>query len=232
MLSSHLGVKGYGPGSFPQLIVSGNFSLVKANGQPFTTPLQGSLGWAFFHSSNANPLALLLEFIWSRLAREYQLGGLWGEDLEQEVLRPFLIGHPAVESGKTFGWHLESLDWDKIDDAGSKYTEWQPEFVTDQQAVVLTMLSNGSVVRTDDEGFIALAADAGESPDDFARTLQETRLVARAQEELVLITVALVVACLPEGQFVAAENNTGRLTRWIAAQLLKDPTADSPDEAS
>lgn len=217
ILTSNLGVKGYGPGSFPQLIVSGNYSLVKANGQPFTTPMVDHPGWAFFHSSNANPLALLLEFIWTRLARDYDLGGLWGEDLEQEQLRPFLIGHPAVQDGKALGWHLEYVPWEMVEDTQSAYAGWAPEFVTDAHAVVLTMLSSGRTVTSDDDGFIALAADAGLSAEELVQQLIHTRLVAQSGNELELITEGLVVACLPDGQFVAAEDNTGRLSRWLSA---------------
>jgi hypothetical protein len=214
-LLKNLGVKGYGPGSFPQLIVSGSYSLVKANGQPFTTPLVGHPGWAFFDSSNANPLALLLEFVWTRLARDYDIGGLWGEDLDQELLRPFLIAHPAVEKDKPVGWNVEYVPWDKVRDTVSAYAEWQPEFVTEAQSVVLTMLSVGGSVFTDDVEFVALAAEAGMSPENFVQSLIDTRLLARAGNELELITEGLVVALLPDGRIVAAENNTGRLSRWL-----------------
>ncbi len=53
---------GFGVGSFPQLIVCGNYSLIKMNGYPYSAPMDSEF-WNFFASSNANPILLILEFI-------------------------------------------------------------------------------------------------------------------------------------------------------------------------
>jgi hypothetical protein len=43
--------RGFGVGSFPQLIVSGNYSLVKMNGHPYSAPMDSEF-WNFYGSSN------------------------------------------------------------------------------------------------------------------------------------------------------------------------------------
>lgn len=134
-----------------------------------------------------------------------------------EQLRPFLIGHPTVEDGKALGWHLEYLPWEMVEDTETAYAGWAPEFVSDAHAVVLTMLSSGPTVTSDDDGFIALAADVGLTPEELVQQFIHTRLVAQSGNKLELITEGLVVACLPDGQFVAAEDNTGRLSQWLSA---------------
>jgi hypothetical protein len=84
-LTEQIGVLGYGVIGFPQLIISGRYCLAKANGQPVSAQLHDGK-WPFYLSSSANPLQLLLEYIWTRLEREFHIGGLWGEDLAQPAL--------------------------------------------------------------------------------------------------------------------------------------------------
>lgn len=55
---------GFGVHSFPQLIISDNFSLIKLNGQPYSAALQDNQ-WIFYASSRSNPVLLILELIWT-----------------------------------------------------------------------------------------------------------------------------------------------------------------------
>ena len=125
-LSEQIGTQGYGPGSFPQLMNSGRYSLGKANGQPYSTRMHGDW-WPFYFSSRVKPLLLLLEYVWTRLDLEFGIGGLWGEDLSQEKLNSFRLTKAAEEEGR-IGWHLQWVDLDEADLAGSDDLEpWQPE---------------------------------------------------------------------------------------------------------
>lgn len=60
-------VMGFGPLSFPSLIICDKFSLIKSNGMPFASPLDKDGWWPFYVSSFENPLYFLLEIIWTRL---------------------------------------------------------------------------------------------------------------------------------------------------------------------
>jgi len=64
---------------------------------------------AFLASSSINPAQLLLEFIWTRLAYEYSLVELWGEDLELENFNPCLMGRINEVNDKT-GWEYEYIN--------------------------------------------------------------------------------------------------------------------------
>ncbi|MFH9962797.1 DUF6602 domain-containing protein [Streptomyces mirabilis] len=80
-LEQNIGSAGFGPTYFPQLIISGVYSLVKTNGRPFMVPLVDGW-WPFYFSTPENPLRLLLEFIWTRLDEMYGFGyELWGKIL-------------------------------------------------------------------------------------------------------------------------------------------------------
>jgi hypothetical protein len=54
---------------------------------------------------------------------------------------------------------------------------------------------------------------------DIGTVLLVTGLVAMADDEMELITDRCRTAVLPDGRLIAGEDNTGRLTRWIARYL-------------
>jgi hypothetical protein len=49
----------------------------------------------------------------------------------------------------------------------------------------------------------------------------ETRLVGLSGNKLQLITEECQPAILPTGEYIAAENNSGRLTRWLLKNIIK-----------
>ncbi|WP_143194094.1 DUF6602 domain-containing protein [Micromonospora sp. CB01531] len=217
-LGSNTGVRGFGPGSFPQLIVSGGYSLLKANGQPFSTRLQDGK-WPFCVSSSTNPLQLLLELIWTRLHREFGMGDPWGEDLSIENFSAFLLAD-AVESDGRTGWVYEIVDASEEHLAAQETSvEWEPARLSHEQFVVIQALCNGWVVETDNYEFLTFLSQAGIDPESFINGLLETGLVGTSGRELQLITEECQCVMLPDGQAVAAENNTGRLSRWVARHL-------------
>lgn len=105
--------RGFGVGSFPQLIISDKFSLIKLNGEPYCTPLLND-EWIFYASSRSNPVLLILEFIWTRMSKLYKIGGLWGEDLELESFAPLLRGK-AVQVDGMAGWAYNYDIYDEKD---------------------------------------------------------------------------------------------------------------------
>jgi hypothetical protein len=124
-LGRNLEIPGFGPGSFPQLIVSGGYSLVKTNGQPFSAPLADGR-WPFYCSSSVNPLQIMLELIWTRLARDFNLGVPWGEDLTIEALRPLILGSVEERAGR-LGWNYEYIKASQAElIANDDYNNWQP----------------------------------------------------------------------------------------------------------
>ena len=218
-LEGSIGVEGFGVGSFPQLIVSGGFTLAKANGQPYSSPLVKDDWWPFYFSTPVNPLLMLLEYVWTRLDRLYGIGGLWGEDLEVEVPHALLLAKAGRHEDGRVGWHYEAVNNSENALASLGDTEgWEPCFLTAQQFVVIDRLQGGGRIRFDDETLHAFLQDGGiEDLNAFWEELLATGLAARSGDgtELVLITKNCQTAVLPDGRLVAAENNTGRLFRWI-----------------
>jgi hypothetical protein len=80
--------------------------------------------------------------------------------------------------------------------------------------VVIDRLCREDVFMTEPD-LLTYLANAGRQPDSFFQSLVDTNLVARDGSRLVLTTTACETAILPDGRSIAAENNTGRLTRWL-----------------
>ncbi|WKV72855.1 hypothetical protein AW27_015740 [Streptomyces sp. PCS3-D2] len=218
-IGQNIGKHGFGPANFPQLIVSGGYSLVKANGRPFMTPLIDGW-WPFYFSTPENPLRLLLEFIWTRLDELYGLGGeVWGEDLETEIARTLLSCRAAILDGRG-GWQIQVHNaGDETLDVTSATERWRPNFIGEEEFVLLTRLCQGREVRCDDPEMIAWLKSRGVEISDVRNRLLETRLVASSGQSLKLIAKKCQLAILPTGEYVAAENSTGRLDRWVFRRI-------------
>ncbi len=217
-LHAKINTHGYGPGSFPQLMISGRYSLVKANGQPYSARMHGDW-WPFYFSSRVKPLLLVLEYVWTRLDLEFGIGGLWGEDLALEKLNQFLLTQ-AAEEGDRIGWRHKWVDLDEAQLTGSDDLEpWQPESLSIEQFVVITRLCEGHRVFLDDDDFLGYLGEQGVDLEEVRASLLDTGLVAMAGTEMELITDRCRTAVLPDGRLIAGEDNTGRLTRWIARHL-------------
>lgn len=214
-----LGARGFGVHSFPQLIISGGYSLVKTNGRPYSAPLHDGK-WPFYCSTPTNPLLLLLEYIWTRLAWDFDIGGLWGEDLMIERFHSFLLATAEERDGIAIGWKYEYLDACEDELAATRdCAEWEPTRLSAEQFVTISLMCEGRTVRFDDPDLLAYLAERGLGIDQFKQDLLQTRLVAISGNELELITERCQCAILSNGEFVAGEDNTGRFTRWLQRQM-------------
>lgn len=219
-LNDNLGQWGFGVGSFPQLIICDKHSLVKLNGQPYNAPMRDEY-WDFYVSSRTNPVRLILEFIWTKLSRQYNMGGLWGEDLDAETFNVLLSGKIKQVDDKT-GWdYHHTVIKDEILSVEPDSVPWEPCYLSDTQHVIISRLCNGETERIDDPSLIKYLNDKGENIDEFVKYLQMTGLVALDGKELKLTTEKCECLILPNGKFVAAENNTGRLSRWVTNFLAQ-----------
>ncbi|HZT96875.1 MAG TPA: DUF6602 domain-containing protein [Chloroflexota bacterium] len=225
-LAEQINVPGYGPGSFPQLMISGKYSLGKANGQPYSARMHEGW-WPFYFSTRVKPILLLLEYVWTRLNQEIGIGGLWGEDLSLERLSPFLITQAAASEAGRVGWRYEAVALDESQlESGEEFEPWEPEFVSIHEFVALTRLCDGHRVVLNDPDLLRYLADAQVDPQDLRERLLDTGLVALAGDEIELITERCQTAVLPDGRYVAGENNTGRLSRWLERYL--ESRSDAP----
>jgi hypothetical protein len=212
-LGSHIGEDGYGPNAFPNLVISGQYSLIKTDGRPYLGPMTNGY-WPFVCSSRHNPLLLLLEVVWTRLSERFAIEGLWGDDLEHEVLTPLLSGAPDDETAGA--WRMTWTNWKEARlKEGNTQFSWEPAHLTDEQAQVLLGLNRGSVLRLSDAILSELADSDGVALEEFVDGLLKTSLVALDGDRFIIAT-NYDILFLPSGEIVAGDNSTGRLGRWAA----------------
>jgi hypothetical protein len=216
-LTDKLQTLGYGPPSMPNLIVANGVSLVKLSGHPYSHPVLSDGWWPLVASSTVNPTLLILEHLWTRISYLHPAPELFGEDLETEKLSPLIEAKPVeVDSGSgRWGWQFKEQKRSAKELAeGPIQGEWEPATLDDEQNIVLHRLCSEDIDTTDPD-LLAFLADRGREPQEFIASLVKTTLVAREGTMLVPTTVQCEIVLLPDGRFVAGENNTGRLSRWV-----------------
>ncbi len=215
-LVKNTGKLGFGPTSFPQLMISGNYSLIKLNGQPYMGR-RGDNRWCFYASARSNPILMLLELLWTRLSRLGILQvELWGEDLIKQNFIQLLLAEPEITE-KKMGWKctIIPVQSEEFKEAPAE-TDWSPYYVTLTQFSILGQLCNGKVVQVDDIGLLNYLSSKNEQIQDVLDPLFEIGLVVLSGKEIKLTTDMLTCAILPNGKYAVAENNSGRFTDWLA----------------
>jgi len=220
-LSKNIGKLGYGPSSFPHLVISGKFSLVKANGQPFLIRSSDNR-WPFLGSARCNPLILVLELIWTKIVRMRILqGDVWGDDLIQQNIIPLLYADPTSEDGR-LGWNYIRITADEGHlEKEPAEIEWKPYIVSKEQAVIFNQLCNGFDVRIDDTSLIEYLSSQNKNINDVLNPLFEKGLIVLDGKKIKLTTEQLTSLILPTGEFAVGENNSGRLINWVTKHFKK-----------
>lgn len=209
--------KGYGVPSFPHQITCNGSSLVKLTGQPYMAPMDSDY-WTFYASTRANPLWIMIELIWTKIANRFSIGMPWGEDLDVEVLNR-LMGAKAIVKNGQGGWLLDYTEMDGEDDISVHQEAWTPIFVSSTQFVIFNELCNEGSVDISEPKFVEYMGKEGLSVESFVADLRKTGFVALDGNLLKLTTVEMMCGIFPEGGFAVAENNTGRMTRYMHRKI-------------
>jgi hypothetical protein len=163
---------------------------------------------------------LVLELIWTRLVRlQFLDGKIFGDDLKQQNLTPLLFADAGIWDGK-LGWKYTCIPFseEQLKQAPAE-EDWKPHYVTETQAVIFHQLCTGKIVRIDDPDLLKWLASKREKLDDVLKPLFEKGLILLDGKKIKLTTEMLACMILPTGKFVVAENNSGRLTNWVAEQI-------------
>lgn len=205
---------GMGVNSFPHQIIGGEFSLVKANGFPYTTTLVDGK-WPFLLSTRHNFVRIMLELLFSKIDALFGTELAFDNSIEQEAMASCLRGR-AIKKDDKAGWEytFDNITEKALKTRGHTY-EWRPAQLTLAQHVIITQLCNKSKVDMTDKSFVEFAEKEPGGIAGFIQSLIDTRLVAKKGNHLVLTTVNCLGLIGPDGNFYAAENNTGQLMKWL-----------------
>lgn len=208
---------GMGAGSFPQLIIGGAYSIVKANGLPYAPALYRGM-WPFLLSSSHNPVRILLELLFTKLDFRFDSNLAEDDSLERECMSVCLSTKAVQKDGKS-GWEYQFHPMKEKDlrKRGSSY-KWAPVEITDAQHAVFVKLCTEGHIALDEASFEDFAREQAGGFEGFIESLVKTQLIAIHGKKLVLTTIKCQVVVTPEGVF-AAENHDGQLTAWMHTQL-------------
>lgn len=219
-------IAGFGPLNFPNLIICGQYTMLKQNGMPFGCPMQEDNWWPFYTSSSYNPTKFILEAIWTRLSYKFEQlpDEIFGEDLIMEPANRFLDCRIKEIDGH-YGWEYNyfTLSDEFLKDSPGA-VEWQPvELDITQHLIVAELCRKGEIDLTTDKELESYVVKEGSytSLTDFIDKLNETGLVFVENNKLKLLTDQCECVILPNGKFVAGENKSGRLTNWVMKEIAR-----------
>ncbi len=212
--------RGMGAGSFPQLMIGGEYSLVKLNGLPYVGSLVDGM-WPLIASTSHNPLRVLLELLFTKLDFLYSTNLAIDDSNEQEALSLCLRAR-AVKRDDVQGWEYmyDDLPEKALKQRGSSY-QWTPAEFTSGQFVIVHRLCMGHDIRIDSPDFVEFASKESGGIEAFIEALLTSRLVATDGPRLRLTTVDCMAMVTPDGKFVAGENNAGQMEVWLEHRLGK-----------
>ncbi|MGL1902534.1 MAG: hypothetical protein OCC49_10390 [Fibrobacterales bacterium] len=209
-LEENMFQKGYGPFSYPDLIICKDSCLIKLNGEPYHPVInEGYL--EFYMSCTNHNTVILTELILGRLSRFVDMD--YGEDDSDEPLKPFL-GAKLSKKGDKFGWIIRAHNYSPDRGIDSEGLEWKPCKVSLDAFAIFQVLCLRNVKLGEIKGKVLL------------QELIDTRLVATNDLEMTLTTIKLECCVMPDGCFYVGENKDGYFDRW-ASKVLKH-SATSP----
>lgn len=212
---------GYGPLNFPNLIINGNFTLLKGDGMPYGSQIIDGQ-WAFYLSSSESPILKFLEIIWTQLSYRFELPvDIFGEDLVTEGTNLFLKAN-VVNVGGFRGWNYEYVALSKKTlekNIGNK--EWEPVELSIEANHVVSYLCKYNRIRVEQINQKLSSIGKEVNLEKFLESLIKTELVYKNGNELRLLTDQCQIVYIPERGFFAADNKTGKLSRWAGIQMKK-----------
>ncbi len=224
---------GYGPISFPNLIICGDYSLVKCNGMPFSAHLEADGGWPFYCSKGSKPVELLLEIIWTRLVYQDQLSpSVFYEDVWLSSFARY-ISAKFVTKGEQQGWEYQITPASQTElKEPAESPLWEPVFLDLPQFVIINRLCHEEKIDLTVPSEVKYLEENGWQLDAFVSELNTAGLAARDGNNLVLLTRGCSCVMLPDGRYAAGENIAGQLFRWMKIYITQRDNKKRVDEIS
>lgn len=214
---------GIDPASIPNLILCGDVAICKLNGMPIAAySAQAPHSWLLVGSTDLHAIRVFLDIILSRIVSKFQLHcDIFGEDLSLEPLN-ILLQSEFIHFGDQRGWRYTAENLPKKSTSNSSaLIAWQPtELSADEFHLIIRLCAEEYITATDARLFCEYVSSQGRDPADIFRKLIQCRLIYPTSDGTYrLLTKQLQPAILPDGRFVAGENNTGKFTRWLERHI-------------
>jgi hypothetical protein len=160
----------------------------------------------------------MLEVIWSRLNMLGIISSDWfGEDLSCECMSPLLfLQYNGKDDHGGIHWKLAEMKIDHqelIERPAS--SEWEPLFVDGAQHDFSCIMCMHNELATESELLLDIMKRYSCSLEQLIAPFVQARILSHNGNALCLLSENLNVVALPDGRFAVADNNSGRLQRWV-----------------
>lgn len=216
-------VRGYSPGSFPNLIICGNNTIVKNNGMPIGVPFMDTkFYWPILLTSNEKAMYYLLELIWTRLSYKYEISSqIFGDDFHFDYMHPFISCKERKIDEENWGWeyNYQGLDRKQLSEPAEK-EEWKPVELTKAQYSVLYRMSGaGAIDLYNDKQLHDFLKKENEDLSSFIDKLVATRLVYVDEGIMDFLVDELLMTFSPDGKVYGGENKNGQMTNYFMKRM-------------
>jgi hypothetical protein len=217
-------IEGFGPQNFPNLIICGQYSMLKNNAMPFIQPVSSDGWWSFYASSSYNPTYFFLELVWTRLSYRYEQlpTEIFGEDLDMQPANKYLDCRLKKLNGQ-LGWDYNNILISNEDlKANTEVIQWEPvELDLTQHTIIEELCKHYEIdLDTDKDLENFIIKNGYPSLSEFINNLKGTGLVYIENNKLRLLTEQCQCV-IQNGKFYAGENKTGRLINWSLKEQKK-----------
>jgi hypothetical protein len=212
--------KSLNPSSLPDLIICNDLSIIKLNGMPYGAFSDSHPNhWVMYASHFQLSSRVLLEVLWTRLNSFLRLDdSIYGDDLEIENLEPLV----ATSMDELNRWEYEISSRSKRSlETRAAVIDWKPVEISSEEAVFLMELKENPNLMASDPVLIARLRAQSIAPHDFFEGLRQKNIVSEQGGYFNSLTKNLVIANLPDGRTLAADDVTGRFSRWVARYINK-----------
>jgi hypothetical protein len=210
--------KGYSPGSFPNMYLCGNCSIIKSNGMPFGSPfLKSEFYWPLFITSNQKAIYNLLELIWTRLSYKFEISPqIFGDDFHLDSFHPLLFCKEKKISEDSWAWEYRYHELSKyLLEKPLTPKEWSPLVVNRDQFIILDLLLKfWEIDMKNDVNFKALLKKENINLEKVIEELEQERIIYCEDSKIKLLTDELTMVLI-NGKIYAGENKSGELSAFI-----------------
>lgn len=213
---------GFGVPSFPSLITSNDYCLIKGNGLPFLG-IDDERNWVAILSSKVNQAKIILEQIWSKLSVYFNLKMPWGPDLAMENLSPLLLAIPKEDESRA-GWFYRTIEYSEAYLAQRQLTEfWKPTEVS--SAIITSMMimaGNNGKLSTGDGSMAYVAKKHIISIDDLKKQLLATLEFVANEQEIFPLANSLYLLTTEDEKSGWISSDQDRFDEWCETEGIKN----------
>lgn len=220
-------IKGFSPMSFPNLIISENYSLIKLTGCPYCVPLNNVREgwWEIMTSSHYNPMHFFLEMLWTKLSYRFHVipSSIFGDDLKIEPHSIFLRTKIHLNNDEDpDGWEYEYSEIsEEVLSTQNNIREWEPCVVDMIQAQMLNELNNHNINLNDAQEMESFVTKNGYSSlMSLVKSLEKKGLVSVEGNEVSLLIKQLVLSFSPDGNIYVFDGYDNKKTHWLLKKCL------------